>query len=129
VDVQAPVNVPIASPSAEYSPSSTANTNLSGGQDASGGGWNIGSVQINGSAPILLVGLVAVGIIWWMKKKRLITKKTLDLLIEGYNKGFTKKDIRLEALTRKLEPFLNKEVKKVEKKLVKEAKQNGKTNS
>ena len=129
VDILAPVNVPIASPSGQYNPSTTTAANLSGGQDTSGSGWNIGSVQINGSAPILLLGLGAAIIIWWMKRKGLITKKTVDLLIEGYNKGFTKKDIRLEALTRKLEPFLNNRVKKVEKKLAKEAKQNGKTNT
>jgi len=122
IDVQAPVNVPIASPSGQYNPSTTTDANLSGSQDAESGGWNIGSIQINGSAPILLLGVVAAGIIWWMYKKGLIKGKTVDMLIESFEKGDDTKAVQLKALSRQLETYLSGRVKKVRKKLVKEAK-------
>ena len=127
VDVPVKVDVPILSPGVNYNPSTTTSAELSGGQDAETGGWNIGSIQVNGSAPLLLLGLVAFGILWWMRKKGLINKKIANLLIESFVKEDSVEDIQLKALSREIEPHLYKRVKRVKKKLAKEAKQNGKT--
>ena len=116
------VKAPVLSPSVEYKPTEALSTDWSGDQDASTGGWNIGAIQVNGTAPILLVGIIGLIVVWWYRKKSKVKGKIGDLLIEMIEEGGgTVKDIRLKALARGIEPQLNKRVHAIRKKLKKEA--------